>query len=378
MHNLVAILQTNIVGMILMIITICGILKNVSWQRLSDKLFLCLTVAVFFSCFFEIMSYVFDFRTFPGAILTNRIANVLLFIVNPITAYLWALYVYYKIFNDTKKLLFVAKVISIPLIIVVIASFANLFVDIFFTISDENVYQRTDLYIVATLLNAFYLMYAVVIIFLQRKNINKSLALPLLSFMILPTVGILFQFFFYGQSVLWVSIAISTVIVYNYVQNDYSNIDWLTRVYNRKHLDQHIKAQCKKKASTKLVGLLMDLNDFKQINDEYGHIEGDFALQKTVALLKKVLGYKRYLARFAGDEFVALFEVTSEYEISSIIQEIHQTFEQYNATSEKRYSITLSIGFAINNREESNGNLFLKAMDESMYKEKKRYRDSKM
>ncbi len=370
MHNLVVICQTNIISMVLMIVVMISIRKNKVFLSLSDILFFYLCFSICMSSLIEMIVYLLDYKTFFGAVALNRIMNVVSLIVNTFSPYLWALYVHYKIYNSKKMLIKTAKILFFPFTVMVVLCLANLFTDIFFSITSENVYQRADFYVLAIVIHYCYLLYSVVIIIRQRKIITSALAIPLLGFLILPIIGTLLQYFVYGQSLLWISCGISMIIIYNYVQNNYACIDFLTKIYNRHHLEKYLIAKCNKKREGVLVGLMIDLNDFKKINDTFGHVEGDIALLNCANILKDTLGYERYVSRFAGDEFIALFEVNSETEIPTIISDIHNAFTIYNTQSEKEYSLSLSIGYALYENSQSSVE-FIKKMDSAMYKEKK-------
>ena len=374
MYDKIPIYQTNIVAIILMIITIFNMKKNISLKVLSDKLFFVLILAVCILSFFEVTGFVFDQRSFPGAQTLNLVFNVILFSLTPIPAYIWVLYVHNKVFNDKEKLLKTAKILTIPILIEIILSFANLFAPIFFTITENNEYKRAPFFFIATILSFFYILYSAVIVLHQKKNIHASVLSSVLYFLFFPVVGIVLQLLFFGQSLMWICTSIAIIIIYNNVQNNYSNIDWLTRTYNRKHYDNYLKSQCKQKRVKKLVGFMMDLNDFKFINDNYGHLEGDAALQNTALLLTDVLGYERYVARYAGDEFVALFEIDKEEDIQVMLQEINRRIEVYNLSSDKEYTLGVSIGYAIYDGFQSPKE-FLKLMDINMYKEKERIKN---
>lgn len=377
MHNLVAICQTNIISMVLMLIVMFSLRKNKASKNLSDKLFFYICFAIFGSSLIEMITYLLDFTTFRGAKSVNRVANVAMFIVNTVSPYLWALYVHYKIFNSKKKLFRIAKILFIPFAGMIILSFANLFTDVFFSITENNSYQRGSFYFASIVIHYLYLLYSIVLIFSQRKVISSAIYLPLLCFMILPVIGTVLQFVLFGQSLLWISTAISMVIIYNCVQSDYANTDYLTRVFNRKHLDKYITRECTKKRECTLAGLMIDLNDFKRINDDFGHVEGDAALQDCVYVLKEVLGYKRYLARYAGDEFISLFEVDSKEEVEQIIKHIYSELNRFNAVSRKDYTVSVSVGYALfNNDSDISATKFIKEMDAAMYKEKRRFKKS--
>ena len=131
MYELFSIVQVNLIGILLMAITLISLVKNFRSGIVADRLFFLLSLSVMFVCFFEIMGYVFDGRSFYGAIALNRFFNSILFAVNPFPAFLWALYAHCKVYRDEASLFRAAKVLSLPLLTFVLLSILNLFTDVF-------------------------------------------------------------------------------------------------------------------------------------------------------------------------------------------------------------------------------------------------------
>ncbi len=371
-HNLQAIMLANVVGILLAGIVIFSLLKALKYGGLSDRLLLLIATSTLFSCLFEMLAFSFDGHAFAGAEVFNSISNSLLFMVNPLAPFFWALYADYKIHSSRERLRKIGVFLAIPAFMFAALSFLNLFVDIFYTIAPGNVYTRTSFYIFAMLVPLFYFLYVMGVIFVNRRRVVKALLIPLIMFMIIPITGLLLQFFFYGISVLWLSVAVSVVIVYIYVQNDSTVTDWLTKLYNRRHLDGFLKKECTKKHQGHFVGMMMDINGFKSINDTYGHQIGDKALQVTAHLLRRAAGKECYIARYAGDEFVLLLELSTIKDIHLLIDNIHRTFEEFNTTKVQQFQLSLSIGYGIYQGEEKeSSDHFISRMDKEMYRVKK-------
>ena len=92
--------------------------------------------------------------------------------------------------------------------------------------------------------------------------------------------------------------------------------------------------------------LMMDMDHFKRINDEYGHLEGDAALVLLAGILKKVCAnYNGVLARYGGDEFCIACGCNS-VEVRTLIASIQRELDAANAASGKPYQIEISIGCA--------------------------------
>lgn len=88
------------------------------------------------------------------------------------------------------------------------------------------------------------------------------------------------------------------------------NIDYLTKLYNRKYFQDLYKKQLKHYKECYLI--LLDIDEFKSINDTYGHSVGDEALRFVSGVMRDVVGRKGILCRWGGDEFIGIIYGTSD------------------------------------------------------------------
>ena len=123
-----------------------------------------------------------------------------------------------------------------------------------------------------------------------------------------------------------------------------SMIDPLTGVYNRRKATSVIEQELKR--STRFARmftiLFVDLDNFKQFNDENGHIKGDEALREIARILGEGIREIDILARYGGDEFLIILMETSSEQAIQVAERIRESAENYN----KPGNITLSIGVA--------------------------------
>jgi diguanylate cyclase (GGDEF)-like protein/PAS domain S-box-containing protein len=131
----------------------------------------------------------------------------------------------------------------------------------------------------------------------------------------------------------------------------FASYDSLTRVPNRRVLEEtYIETYCKKNQQNKTGALLLiDVDNFKFINDMFGHTVGDMVLVDLVSILKENLSNDDFLARFGGDEFcILLNNVTTEY-ACMIAEKLRCAVEQTKMSPgdyEISLSYTISIGVA--------------------------------
>ena len=145
--------------------------------------------------------------------------------------------------------------------------------------------------------------------------------------------------------------AIMMLYVYIISLNDQVSIDELTRLNNRTQLKKYVAGESSKQntdSSTRYI-LMIDLNKFKQINDQYGHVEGDMALRRTADALKMACGdntLKTFIARYGGDEFIIITKTDNEELVKELCNTIKNTVVRLNNEAGSKYELTASIGYA--------------------------------
>ncbi|BBP58971.1 sensor domain-containing diguanylate cyclase [Pseudomonas sp. St316] len=125
-----------------------------------------------------------------------------------------------------------------------------------------------------------------------------------------------------------------------------ASMDELTLLSNRRGfrtLAQHALNVCDR-LSRPATLLFFDLNDFKPINDRYGHAEGDNALKTFADVLRIAFRESDVIGRFGGDEFVALLTGSSHVEIAAIMARLQEILDERNAMLQRGYDIRFSVG----------------------------------
>ena len=118
--------------------------------------------------------------------------------------------------------------------------------------------------------------------------------------------------------------------------------------------------------------MMMDMDEFKKINDQHGHVEGDEALVQIADVLKRVAGGRDcFLARYGGDEFILVCEMASPGEAEDFCREIQDALSEENAREDAPYRLSLSIGYAAYTGDITSIPDFIKAADRELYKVKK-------
>ena len=148
-----------------------------------------------------------------------------------------------------------------------------------------------------------------------------------------------------------------------------SEFDLLTDVRNRFSLERRLDLMI---ASTGMFGLIyLDLNDFKQINDRYGHLAGDLYLQEVAARMKHVLRPGDTLARLGGDEFAILVpEAPNRAAVIEVASRLETCFDTAFKLGGPIITGTASMGIALYPEDAKTKDGLLNAADEAMYNAK--------
>lgn len=292
-----------------------------------------------------------------------------LFLGNVMIGYLWAKFIMVHMnipFSDIRRNIYrTIGLISIVLLVI------NIFYPLVFSVSDGR-YQRGFAYIIFLLFAAFYILDSLYL-YVKRVKKNGSLKLfPVHIFLIPVILGVVIQAFFVEIAITWTSIAISVAGIMTALKNEIIFTDCLTGLYNRMYLEFIHKRACNKKDCW-VSGIMIDLNGFKQINDNYGHAEGDLALCIVADLLRKSFSEYGVVTRYAGDEFVIMLNTTDDQLIQKIIKSAKKNFVTENEKNDKPYQLSASMGYAITNLSNETIDDFMNRIDEQMYQDKMKY-----
>ncbi|WP_252212721.1 diguanylate cyclase [Clostridium sp. CMCC3677] len=150
-----------------------------------------------------------------------------------------------------------------------------------------------------------------------------------------------------------------------------STLDKLTGVYNRKYLE---KAFCDLIDDSYSKGkefslIIFDIDDFKGVNDRYGHQTGDEVLIKLTQEVKKCLSKEDVFVRYGGEEFIILLPEKSEEDAYLFSERIRNKVECAKILGEKR-KVTISLGISVYLKHSSNSEDLIKMADQALYTSK--------
>lgn len=371
MINIPEILVANGTGAILVLFLLLYRIRIAQTNQFDEKAYNFLLIVTFIATINETLSFIIDAR--PGFIfyILQYISNTICTDASVIVGYCWCLFVEYHIYRNTNRIKKKSRILAIPLIITTILLIINLFGNgIIFSISEKNKYMR-GLFSYVIYVAVFF--YYIESIWTVKSAKNESILVeffPIYYFVVPCMIGTIIQGLFFGIAVGWLCVAIAFILIYIEFQISNSFIDDLSGLYNRKYMNHYLN-KLQNNKTKHVYGFLLDVNDFKVINDTYGHLSGDRAIIHIGKILQNTVGNGCVAIRMGGDEFVIFAILKSNEEALALKKHIEQNVRQFNIHSKEPFHLSFSIGIA---KYSGNIDTFLSAMDDSMYEAKNMHR----
>ena len=173
-----------------------------------------------------------------------------------------------------------------------------------FSVSRENLYARGEyfyIYVAMYYAAMLYLMVATVRTAAAFQNRSRTLIYPLTLFLGAETV---IQIALPSLHVTWLCVTLLSVLYYIYCSEMWNQLDALTGLLNQ---NSYLNRTAEMRRSGGVL-VVFDVDDFKQVNDRYGHLQGDVCLAEIARCIKKAYAHCGYCYRIGGDEFCVLLK----------------------------------------------------------------------
>jgi diguanylate cyclase (GGDEF)-like protein len=232
-------------------------------------------------------------------------------------------------------------------------------------------YVRGPLFFVSPMTSYVYYIINLLFLYDSRKKLNKEELFILSLLTIIPTVMSIFQLYYFIYLTIWNSTAIAVIINYIFIVHSQTRFDSLTGLCNRVAYNEYLASLCRK-SNIVLSVVNIDLDDFKSINDAFGHHEGDKVLKLFARQLEDVFEGKGVSIRMGGDEFIVLLNENQKEVLEKYIKTLVDKINAYNEISKKPYRIKFSYGMAIFSNGYKSIDELIQHSDKLMYEEKQK------
>ncbi len=239
----------------------------------------------------------------------------------------------------------------------------------------NQIYHRGSLYYVFVLIMLSVGIVSEISIIKNKKLLSPKNYIIFSTIVAIPIIGMFIQMFFYGLAFGQMGVSFAVLVIYvNIVSKDIHK-DHLTSLSDREYFEAYLDDYILDETNYPFAALLIDMDDFKNINDEYGHVVGDDAIKNAATVVRNALRNNDIVARYGGDEFVALLRNCDKKTLMMLIDRINNDLRVFNERSDKSYVIRFSIGGMVYEKsffeEGINSQTFIEMVDEKMYEAKR-------
>ncbi|MCP4469973.1 MAG: GGDEF domain-containing protein [Gammaproteobacteria bacterium] len=158
-----------------------------------------------------------------------------------------------------------------------------------------------------------------------------------------------------------------------------SDTDELTGLNNRRAFNKVLEAETRKAAryDRPFSVLMLDADDLKTVNDEFGHAVGDKLIISIAQVIDESLRKTDFLARYGGDEFIAILTETTADKAAEVAERIRASVENTSFSADgKRVASTISIGVSCYSKETGEEEVIMAEADRKLYESKRKGKNS--
>ena len=369
----VAYLIVDVLCAVLTVIIASTVSRDSGTETQVRYLFLVLTAFLVFVVF----DAVWAFLNYSGLVVAN---DVLLSIVNGINltaisfdAYFWLCFILSRFGSEVTDNRSLRALVAIPALLVPVIHIVGFF-------TGQNVIFLPDgslsYGICHTAIVCIQLLYIVAATAVATHRYRRATthskrreSLVFVSFMVPFVVAGIIDTLIAGTPVASAGIIVSLVFVMMSIQESRISSDALTGLNNRRRANEYLENSISHVSSGHPLYLfIIDLDDFKAINDTFGHLEGDHAIKLAADALRIVCAQTNaFAARWGGDEFVIICTELSDNDPARVSEGIGNELAYVMRNAHVNYDLTCSIGYATCNSPEEDCSHLVSDADKMLY-----------
>lgn len=366
------VVQNNLISIVILLILFLGIYKQVNWKDPIYRSFLALLCINTAMLIFEIIVYLLIGVDGTAVHIIIAGSAVMYHVLIPFILFMTFVFFDYHFHEKLYKPMIYAipfAILFVVNVVLIILSFSQGYV---FSLTSDNIYGPGSMYIYYEL--ATYVVFMIIFLYaaIQRKKVSNNTFVQLGLFTIPLSGGILLIAFADFIYVTWNAMMISLLIVYIFMQLQITSTDYLTGLQNRRGYEYLLFNLNKSKViDEKIVGIMIDIDNFKTINDEFGHMVGDEALRCISKMLKQSVRKNDFVSRTGGDEFAIVIQSNEPNIGEMVVERINNQLQEFNDKMDFGFKLYISIGCdRYDEKKHQSIPEFFKHLDHEMYRDK--------
>ena len=245
----------------------------------------------------------------------------------------------------------------------IVIQFVSIWTGWIFTIDEANIYHRMGAYWIYIIYFALSISYFIVSIIIGNRQFRFKLDATLVSAIALIIAGITIQMIVSAIRIDFLAIAIGNVVLYVRYGNIIMRQDALTKLFSRRCYEIYLRS-----IPQDSVIIFFDVNNFKDVNDKYGHSAGDECLAKIAQIINGVYAKYGSCFRIGGDEFCVIITKNTQV-IPQLNENFYNSIKNLQSVDERIPMVAL--GYTTYEKQDSNVDVAVSRADEDMYATKK-------
>lgn len=335
--------------------------------RIRKRIVLSLNVSCGFMLIFEFLFYVYKGSTDPIDIVIMCIVNAAVYYLVLLMMFFYAMLVSVRIFGKfnlkpdmpcRKRLIAVTAIVSAGLVLITVSQFTG----IYYYFDENHVYQRGPLFWLAALLPTLGAAIVATMIVQYRRRLSIAQRIVLASYLVLPLVGEVIQFLFFGNSLLNICLGLAVLLMFfeNMVNKEKeiikaSKTEVRTGLANEHGYIQWLNSMKDNPDLMDYAAVLFDLRKFSDINRNYGVENGNRILAAFGNLLLSKVDEDEILGRQFGNKFIAIIRKKNLDKLVNVLQGVEVTFEDIRTETERKVILSSHIGVYMIDRTDLDG-----------------------
>ena len=208
--------------------------------------------------------------------------------------------------------------------------------------------------------------------FMKKYYPDRSMNMAFSTIGIFPLIMIILQMYFLaGTPSISIGLTISVLIIYVNIQSQLISIDPLTGLNNRHHLSRFLDGKIQNiRKDRKLFLFMIDIDKFKDINENFGRLQGDIVLQIVAAALKSVCGHLgHFISRYGADDFAVVAELDDFSDALYLRRNILMILTKNS--EHLKFPLRLSIGYTLWNKNNDSIPNFISRAEKQLVADKR-------
>lgn len=314
----------------------------------SDTLINRVIILLIITTITDIVFYFVDLKSFPGARSINIFSSILYFSASSLSSYFWFFYTCFELNKCASFSKLLKFIISFPAVALILMTLLSPTTHWIFYVDDNNEYFRGSLNYLQIILTYIYIVasslisikYCRVEVLQEKKRHYWHLS----TYPIIPLAGGVAQGIILNTNIAMPATVVAITMLYLDNIKQETLLDPLTRLNNRGQFDNYLEGKIKSYQNKNLFLVFFDIDNFKEINDSFGHIEGDKAIKTVAQTLQNIFSDKNsFLARYGGDEFAVII-TGSEERVISDMQKVNSALDELS--SSMPFHLSVSFGYS--------------------------------